>query len=507
MTDFAGVQAEVVDRVVLPPDPGLVESLGSNHTLDSALADLVDNSIDAKATVVRIRFLTQEHRLRTIVVMDNGIGMDAEQINAAMTIGRRREYPAGSLGNFGVGLKAAALGCAEVLTVWSHAAGAATVGRRLDRRSLANDFGCDVLATDAATAQARLVDELFGARTGSTVVLDEVRRAYHGSSDLEAKTWLESTIDLVRIHLGCVFHRWIDKHAVRIDLEIVESTDDEESMPISIRAIDPFGYRATGHPGYPRVLTAPLDSSRSVDLECHIWPAKTDVAGFRMGTKTGDHFQGFYVYRADRLLQIGSWDEAKTRQPERQLARVVIDDDSIVGTEITMTPEKRGIRFSPALLRAITKAVSPDGSTTFDSYISHAEDIYRQSRRRSHRRKPTIRPDKGFAPKLRRAIGAELDFVQGVEPIDVRWQRLPEGEFLDVDYATHTVWLNSRYRDVLVPGRAGLNDAPLVKALVYLLTHDIFDGEFMGSRDRDNIALWKAVLGAAVQEEASWWGH
>ena len=239
-------------------------------------------------------------------------------------------------------------------------------------------------------------------------------------------------------------------------------------------------------------------------LECHIWPPKSDVAGFRMGMKSGDQFQGFYVYRADRLLQIGNWDSVRTRQPERQLARVVVNADAIIGSEITMNPEKRDVRFSQMLLHAITTASSADGSTTFDSYITDAEDIYKTARRRSHRRKPTIRPEAGFSPRLRKVIAAELDFVEGTAPIEIRWQRMAEGEFFDIDYAAHTVWLNTRYRELLVAGHAGLNDAPLVKALIYLLTREVFDGEYAGSRDRDNIALWKAVLGVAVQEEASW---
>jgi len=41
---------DVVERIRLVPDAGLVESLGANHTLESAVADLLDNSIDAGAT-------------------------------------------------------------------------------------------------------------------------------------------------------------------------------------------------------------------------------------------------------------------------------------------------------------------------------------------------------------------------------------------------------------------------------------------------------------------------
>ena len=40
--------------------------------------------------------------------------------------------------------------------------------------------------------------------------------------------------------------------------------------------------------------------------------------------------------------------------------------------------------------------------------------------------------------------------------------------------------------------RGSLNDAPVVKALLFLLTHRIFEGAHLGSKDKDNIALWRA---------------
>ena len=85
-----------------------------------------------------------------------------------------------------------------------------------------------------------LLERLLGHPTGTEVVLDEVRGAYPGPSDLEASRWLESTISVVKTHLGVVFHRWITLHGVKIELEVVESTDTEESMPIPVSAIDPF---------------------------------------------------------------------------------------------------------------------------------------------------------------------------------------------------------------------------------------------------------------------------
>ncbi|SQE00132.1 DNA mismatch repair enzyme (ATPase) [Parafrankia sp. Ea1.12] len=504
MTGQSGTYAKVIDRIILPPDPGLIASLGSNHTLDSAIGDLIDNCLDAEATVVRVRFLTRRYRLRALSVLDNGCGMDSTQINDAMTIGRRRQYAPGSLGNFGLGLKAAALGCADTLTVWSHATGATPVGRRLHKQSLSQDFGCDILATDSAITEAKLLDGALVSQTGTAVVLDAVRATYRGTSDLEAQTFLDTTVERVRLHLGLIFHRWISRRGLRIEIEVVEETDTERSVPMRVHPMDPFAYRSSGYPGYPRTLIASFEDTRSAKLECHIWPARNDVAGFRLGKGSGDALQGFYVYRADRLLQIGGWDSATTSRPERRLARVVIDDDSLIGDAITINPEKHGIRFSPALLHAINNAISADMATTFDDYIANAEEAYRTARRRSRTRKPTVRPDKGFSPKLRKAIAGELDFIEGVDPIEVRWRTLPLGEFFDIGFRERTVWLNSRYRELIVPSRGGLNDAPLVKALVYLLTRDVFEGEYLGSRDRDNIALWRAVLETAIQEEELW---
>ncbi|MCE3556315.1 ATP-binding protein [Pseudonocardia sp. RS11V-5] len=49
----------VLERKVLAPDPGLIKSLGAHHSLESAVADLVDNSVDAGATRVLIVFETE----------------------------------------------------------------------------------------------------------------------------------------------------------------------------------------------------------------------------------------------------------------------------------------------------------------------------------------------------------------------------------------------------------------------------------------------------------------
>ena len=121
----------VVSHRDVPPDPSIADAVGTHHDLPTALADLVDNAIDAGAGRVHIRFLTSGGALTGLLVIDDGRGMDAAVIDAAMTFARRRNYGERDLGHYGLGLKAASLSQADILDVLSRAVGGVPVGRRI----------------------------------------------------------------------------------------------------------------------------------------------------------------------------------------------------------------------------------------------------------------------------------------------------------------------------------------------------------------------------------------
>jgi hypothetical protein len=492
------VSNDVIERIKLAPDAGLVKSLGANHTLESAIADLVDNSIDAGASRVSIRLLTRNERLTQVEVLDNGKGMDAAAANAAMTIGHQREYVDGDLGHFGMGLKAASFGHSDVLTMWSTQYGAMPVGRRIRRADFSKDFTCEVLSADVAAEHAADRQIILGSLEGTSIVWTDVRNAYRGRNPDEARSWLSTRNEALRSHLGVTFHRLLADKRLQIDVLIDELGEALPGPGIPVMPIDPFGYATSGHPEYPKDLVAKANKTR-VKLTCHVWPAKSDVTGFRIGTKSGEQFQGFYIYRHDRLLQIGGWSHTATPSAARQLARVVLEDTGAIGPFVTMNPEKNGLKFEPVFHDAINKAEAADG-TTFLAFLQNAESIYTDSNKRTRQRKPVIRPDKGVAPAVRARIATELSFIDG-DALNIKWKRMPADEFLDVDHPDKTLWLNSRYRPLFAPNGGSLNDAPVVKALAFLLTHHVFEGQHLGSRDKDEIALWKSVLGAAAAVE------
>ena len=491
-------QSDVVERIQLSPDAGLVASLGANHTLESAVADVVDNSVDAQASRVSIRLLTNRQRLIQVEILDNGRGMDSDTITSAFTLGHQRDYVETDLGHFGIGLKAASFAHSNVLTVWSDNADDEPVGRRIRRADFSKDFSCEVLAHDVAMGASQHRATVFGSPIGTSVIWSDIRNAYRGRSEAEAQAWLAKTEQALRSHLGLVFHRHIEEQ--RLSIEVVVDEYDEIGLAIGvpITPIDPFAYATSGHPGYPKTLTTPAGNTK-VRFTCHIWPPKSDVTGFRIGGRSGESFQGFFIYRHDRLLQAGGWSGVAMPSPARQLARVVMDDVTAIGSVLTMNPEKQGLKFEPVFHEAIGHALAEDG-TTFEKYLADAEDVYTDSKKRSRARKPAIAPDRGFAPKLRKIIGKELPLIEG-DALSLQWKRMADGEFLDIDYSGRTLWLNSRYRSLFAPERGSLNDAPVMKALLYLLTHHVFEGQYLGVKDRDEIALWKSVLGAAALAE------
>src|SRR5258706_2365036 len=96
-----------------------MESMRSvGYSLESALADLIDNSISARARHVDIEFRPFDDPY--VAVIDDGEGMLPEELDTAMRHGSqspldvRQEH---DLGRYGLGLKTASLSQCKQLTV------------------------------------------------------------------------------------------------------------------------------------------------------------------------------------------------------------------------------------------------------------------------------------------------------------------------------------------------------------------------------------------------------
>jgi hypothetical protein len=484
--------------VRLVPEPRSLDALGRNHTLEAALAELVDNSIDAGARHVLVRFVRDGPRLLRLLVIDDGIGMDAASIDVAMTVGGTRGYNDDQIGRFGLGLKAASFSQARSVTVVSAADGQEVVGRRWQIEQAKKDYRCEIVEPTFAAEQIARNWGFPQSTTGTLVRWDDVKAFPIIDDEPTIERFLQDAVAKVRTNLGLIFHRILERSQTRIVIDVEDGGDDVYRHEVT--ALNPFGYTKTGAQGWPNSFVVGRDS-RKLTLICHIWPGRSTAEQYRLDGKEIER-QGLYVYYQDRLVQWGGWNGLANPDKQLNLARVTVDIAGDIERMIYLKPEKNGIEVGPEFGPAVKSAVAANG-TTFAQYIDEARGVMKASNRRNRSRSAILPPGTGIPAHVRRAFSKELPF-RDEDAIEILWADFEDDceDFFEIDRDQRVLWLNKRYRKGLLGGRRGsVSDLPVVKALMFLLMEHIFAGQNMGPRDRDNVELWQAILTAAARVE------
>src|SRR5262249_11768465 len=112
--------------IVVPDAPAMIESLRAfGYNPQTAIADLLDNSISAEAANIWLQFFWDGPE-SFISILDDGVGMTEEDLREAMRPGSRSPLETRDprdLGRFGLGLKTASFSQCRRLTVCSKTAG------------------------------------------------------------------------------------------------------------------------------------------------------------------------------------------------------------------------------------------------------------------------------------------------------------------------------------------------------------------------------------------------
>lgn len=485
---------EPTEVVALPPDPRVNEAIGLQHSIETALADLIDNSIEAQSRNVWVRFVVIDGYLREILVDDDGKGMDAQGLREALRLGARREYSDESLGRFGIGLKASAFSQAETLTVVSRALESDAVAMRAERSSFAAELTAEVFGKDAASAAFELIDVPLQTPTGTVVRLTGIRMASRSDDKAIRDAWLSETVLRVRRHLGLIFHRFIDGERVRMTVDVYDAAVEESGPPFHPTPIDPFR-PPTGKLGYPRTFIADLPGGVSQPFTCYLLSPGAKSQDVSIFGESKTEWQGIFVYRNDRLLRLGGWGDVTRKRPELQLARIAINMTTASSEWFGLNAEKSGVALLPELVRAIQTAGDEDIS--FSDFLDDARDVLKQANRRERKIRPIAAMGSGMPADVEAVAGELFGFREYERSVNVRWQSLrPERLFLlDLDH--HTIWLNERHRDLLANGRAE-DPHGLVKMLLFLMFEGHFQRTQLQQTTIDQIEAAQTILAVAL---------
>ncbi|WP_316171747.1 ATP-binding protein [Bradyrhizobium sp. SZCCHNRI1058] len=316
----------VPTRAVPPSAAALVGSLrGVGYSLETAIADILDNSIAAGAKSIEIQWEWNDGD--TVGwILDDGIGMHADRLVEAMRfggVGPEAERTAEDLGRFGLGLKTASLSQCRQLTVVSRtSAGVASFTWDLDElRRNGSGGGWDLIEGDAGLSD-EIRHQLTSGKSGTLVVWRKVD--FGRTSDRPSYEAFLADLARVDAHLGMVFHRFLagDARALRITLN-----------GSRVKAWDPFLENDTSVIRTPEQDIA--GPGGRVRVRGFVLPHRdrfrNEIDFENAGGPDGwTAQQGFYVYRHRRLLSAGGWlglggSRAWTRDETSRLARIRID--------------------------------------------------------------------------------------------------------------------------------------------------------------------------------------
>ncbi len=307
--------------ISLPPyAPTLIESTRAiGYTLESAIADIVDNSVSASASRAEISFFPIGESY--IAILDNGWGMNAGELEVAMRYGSQNpndKRVATDLGRFGLGLKTASLSQCRTLTVASKKDGNIEIRRwDIDHVIKAEDWSLIVLETEEEINAIPLIDNLREFESGTLVVWQNLDRLKAGELSFDRS--MGRKMDDVRAHLSLVFHRYISGENGLKKLEI-------KMNGIPIGYSDPFLTRRNTQAMADEVLYI---EGAKVIVRPHILPHISKLSADEieeLGGKEGlRKSQGFYVYRNKRLLIWGTWFRMMRKGELSKLARIQVD--------------------------------------------------------------------------------------------------------------------------------------------------------------------------------------
>jgi len=311
-------------HVTATPNPSsevmTLKSFG--YDLNTAIGDIVDNSIAANSSNVKIYFYV-DRDIPRFAIIDDGCGMSKTDLIDNMSIGCKNptdQRKGEDLGRFGSGLKTASFSQADRLIVLSKSGGRELSGCVWDLNKIieSNEWLLEILDKSEID---EIKESSFLKNTDSgTVVIWENLRGFPSEGVEYTQHLVANKCEALAAYAGKTFHRFLSgKRKLALEL------NGEKIEPI-----DPFVTNLAGYQEGPEeIFRTQYGKERSVIVKCHLLPLLTnwpeDVLKTHGGGKKISDEQGLYIYRNRRLISGGGWHGILSKSELYNLSRVQID--------------------------------------------------------------------------------------------------------------------------------------------------------------------------------------
>lgn len=332
-----------------PHAAALIEGLRDiGYSLETAIADIIDNSITAGASQIRIvTDATAEEPY--LAIIDDGHGMSEGELIAAMRPGSRNPLASrdeADLGRFGLGLKSASFSQCRRLTVITRQNGRTSAAIwDLDEVAERNEW---TVALPSTYDNVPAIEEL--GPQGTLVLWEKLDRL---------KGYLANTAKRVEVinqriaeserHLRLVFHRFIEGNP---PIEIFLNGR-------KLKPLDPF---ARKHPATIADPEERLELPQGiVEIQSYTVPHHRQMGKLEWEEIGGPEghlkSQGFYLYRGKRLIVHGTWFGLCRQSELTKLSRVRIDIPNNMDADWKIDVKKSSAQLPPLVRDRLRKVI------------------------------------------------------------------------------------------------------------------------------------------------------
>jgi len=366
---------------VIPSAKRLIRSLRDmGYGFAAAVADLIDNSIEAKANTVWVD-VVWDGEVSYVTIADNGLGMSPQELREALRFGSERDYEDEDLGKFGLGLKTASLSQCLKLTVAT---------RQNPNRADIGAYCWDVGHVDATNRWEILpvkpmelhdgVRQHLKETTGTVVIWERLDRilGYKKPEGEIARKQLMAMCRELEEHVAMVFHRFLSgevrgkRFAIYINENKVMPWDPFARGEDATKKLEAKTFRVEGAKGRGDIIVEPYVLPHQSRF------STPDAFNRASGPAKWNRQQGFYIYRADRMIQSGGWSGLRALDEHRKLSRIAISFNPKLDDEFKINVPKMRVSLPASVRDEIGKAIGVA--------VKMAEDEYRKKERKT----PTI---------------------------------------------------------------------------------------------------------------------
>lgn len=355
----------MAEKHTLPPNPSrLIEGLrDTGYDFSTALADIVDNSVDAGAKRIDIAINLDADGDVSVSVADNGCGMDRKSLLNAMTYGADIGKKAPDrLGKFGLGLKTASTAFCRRLSVISRSKkGEEPVKATWDLDHVTKVNEWELLIDKPTKHEMKLLEGTAGDGKGTLVIWDSVDRLlreYQDPAGKPAQNAIKKIRSEFKTHAEMVYQRFLDpadKRARNIEMKL----NGEK-----LTAWDPFCEQTKG-----TELVAEKEQdveinggkAASFTIRAFVLPRKEQFPDdeSRKSARVSSEMQGIYIYRENRLIHPHDWLGMFTMEPHGSLLRVEFSFDHKLDEAFHVDIKKSRILLNDDLYNWILNSFIP----------------------------------------------------------------------------------------------------------------------------------------------------